>query len=760
MQTQKLKIKGMHCASCASIIERSCRKVAGVESVEVNYGSETAKVSFDETKVSLNNLAEKIEPLGYSFSPFGANQMNMSASEHAAHLGLNESKREKLAELKALKAKVVSVIPLAIISIFVMAWDISSQFNLVLPMTEVWKEFFHHLLPVFATYALFVVGQPYLAGVYRFLRHGKANMDTLIGIGTSVAFVYSFIVGAFENILKPYLNVEAIYFDVTVVVIAFITLGKYLETRSKLKTGNAIEKLLGLQAKTALLWRDGQETEVPISEVKIGDIVIVKPGGKIPVDGQIIDGQSAIDESMITGESLPVDKKIGDQVIGSTINKQGSFKLRANKVGSETILAQIIKMVEDAQGSKAPIQALADKISGIFVPIVLVIAFLSLLAWLLIGPKFMPFSQALSIALTSFVGILVIACPCALGLATPTAIIVGVGKGAEHGILIKNAESLEKLSQVTTVVFDKTGTITKGELAVTEVVTLDKNIDEKSLIQIAASLENHSGHPLAEAIVKRARTEKVSFLDVQNFKALEGVGVEGNILNEKIEIHRPHKDDQNIPAITNLQQEGKTVVVIKKNNLQIGLIALADTLKAEAVEAIKNLHKKGLTVVMLTGDNMLAAKHIGSLAGIDMIIAEVLPHEKANKIKALQAEGNIVAMAGDGVNDAPALVQADIGIAMATGTDVAMESAGITLLGGDISKLSQAIDLAKATMKTVRQNLFWAFIYNIVGIPIAAGGLYPFWKILLNPIFAGLAMAGSSVSVVSNSLRLKVLKLK
>jgi len=750
MINQTYKIKGMHCASCAGIIEKTFKKTEGVQTVSVNYGTEAAKISFDETKVSLNNLSEKIEKLGYSIVV--PNDMNMSENEHASHLGLDQSKKEKLTELKEMKNKVMSAIPLAVISIFIMGWDIFAQLNWITEMPLVWEEFFHHLLPIMATYTLFVVGKPYLLGVLRFLRYGKANMDTLIGIGTSVAFVYSFIVSAFEEtLLKSFTNVNATYFDVTIVVITFIALGKYLEARSKIKTGDAIEKLFSLQAKTALLWRDGKETEVPISEVKIGDIIIVKPGMKIPVDGKITEGQSAIDESMITGESIPVDKKVGDTVVGATINKQGSFKFQATKIGSDTVLAQIIKMVEEAQGSKAPIQALADKISSVFVPIVLVIALLTLIIWVLVGSP--------SIGLISFVGILVIACPCALGLATPTAIIVGVGKGAQYGILIKSAESLEKLSKVTTIVFDKTGTITKGEPEVTDVIILDKNIDRNTLLQLAASLENHSEHPLAQAVVKHSKKQNIILEKAENFLSLEGVGVQGEILGAKISIHKPQKEDSNVSEINNLQSQGKTVVIVKKNNLRIGLIALADTLKDEAIQAIKNLHKKGLETIMLTGDNKLAAKHIADLAGIDEVIAEVLPSEKALKIKELQAKGKIVAMAGDGINDAPALVQADIGIAMATGTDVAIESAGITLLGGDILKVSQAVVLAKATMRTVRQNLFWAFIYNVVGIPIAAGLLYPIWGILLNPIFAGLAMAGSSVSVVSNSLRLKTKKL-
>jgi Cu2+-exporting ATPase/Cu+-exporting ATPase len=718
MQNQgTYKVNGIHCASCVLILEDAFRKMDGVTGAEVNYGTEAVKLSYDKTKTNLNTLSEKIEKLGYS-------------------LVVNETKDEKRDELRKMRNKVLSAIPLAIISIILMFTN----------MMSLGDKFSQYFLPLAATYMLFFVGWPYLIGLYRFMRYGKANMDTLIGLGTSVAYIYS-LFGGGE------------YFDVTIVVIAFIALGKYLEARSKIKTGEAVRKLIGLQAKTALLLRDGQTVEIPISEVKIGDIIIVKPGMKIPVDGKIIEGQSAIDESMITGESIPVDKKAEDLVVGATINKQGSFKFKATKVGTDTVLAQIIKMVEEAQGSKAPIQALADKISGIFVPIVLIFAFLTFGVWLIVGTQFLGFSTALSFGLVCFVGILVIACPCALGLATPTAIIVGVGKGAQYGILIKNAESLEKLAKVDTVVFDKTGTITKGEPEVTDIIILDKSFDRKSLLKMAGSLEDHSEHPLAQAISQKAKSEHLKLDEVKHFNSEQGVGVVGEISGSMINIHKPTNKEMNIPEIISMQQQGKTVVVIEKNNSLIGLLALADTIKDEAVEAIKALHQLGLKTVMLTGDNKLAARHIADQAGIDEVIAEVLPNEKADKIKELQVQGKIVAMAGDGINDAPALVQADVGIAMATGTDVAIESAGITLLGGDIRKISQAVILAKSTLRTIKQNLFWAFIYNVVGIPVAAGLLYPIWGIMLSPVFAGLAMAGSSVSVVSNSLRLKTKKI-
>jgi Cu2+-exporting ATPase/Cu+-exporting ATPase len=484
----------------------------------------------------------------------------------------------------------------------------------------------------------------------------------------------------------------------------------------------------------------------------------VKPGGKIPVDGIILTGNTSLDESMITGESIPVDKKPGDVVIGATLNKQGSITLSATKVGTDTMLSQIIAMVEDAQGSKAPIQATADKISSIFVPVVLGIAVLSLLLWVIVGSIFLGQTLAISYGILSFVGVLVIACPCALGLATPTAIIVGVGKGAQYGILVKDATSLEFLSQVDTIVLDKTGTITKGKPEVTDVRVLDSAYDEKQILTLVGSVEIMSEHPLAEAMVARAQAVGADFIPVTDFQALEGVGVKARSGEKNIFIHKPEKGEQDT-VLQTLQSEGKTVIVVEVDEKRVGLVALSDALKDESVAAIRSLHEKGIEVIMLTGDNVIVAERIAKEAGIDTVMAEVLPQEKAGKIKELQAMGKVVAMVGDGINDAPALTQAQVGIAMATGTDIAIESAGVTLLHGDLRKLSQAIELSRATLSTVKQNLFWAFIYNVVGIPVAAGLLFPLWGIILNPVFAGLAMALSSVSVVSNSLRLKTKKL-
>lgn len=757
--TETYKIRGMHCASCAGIIEKTFKKHEGVHTAEANYGTESVKVAYDAEKTSPEHLSKSIEPLGYSLILPTAEEMGMSADEHAGHLGLNQSKKEKLAELADMRGKVIVSIPMAIISGLIMGWELLAQFSVLPPVPYVWSEFFHHLLPLMATYMLFVVGKPYLLGFYRFLRYGKANMDTLIGIGTSAAYLYSAIIMAFEETLRPFINVDHTYYDVAIVVIAFITLGKYLEAKSKLKTGDAIEKLLNLQAKTALIVRDGKEVEIPSAQIVHGDIVVVKPAGKIPVDGVITEGFSFVNEAMITGEPMPAEKKVGDTVVGGTLNTSGSFTFRATKIGSETLLARIVKMVEEAQGSKAPIQALADKISSIFVPVVLVLAFLSLGAWLLLGTPYLGFAQALSFGLVSFVGILVIACPCALGLATPTAIIVGVGKGAKEGILIKDAATLQKLHTVNTVVLDKTGTITRGKPEVASVRSF-AGLPEDELVAILATLEKKSEHPIAHAIISRAEEKGLTLRAVDGFEALKGKGVKGTIDgteyyagNAKLVADLGLALDSSV--LDEETKAGNTPVLLATKSKLLGLVMVADTVKPEAKEAVAALHKLGIKVVMLTGDDKNAAAYIAKEVGIDEVVAEVLPEDKLNTIKKLQAEGRIVAMAGDGVNDAPALAQADVGIAMATGTDVAIETAGIALLNGDISKLVKAIKLSKITMRGIKQNLFWAFIYNIVGIPLAGGLFYPFFGWLLNPVFAGLAMAFSSVSVVGNSLRIK-----
>jgi len=765
MASHIYKIKGMHCASCASIIEREFKKTDGVKKVEVNYGTESANIEYDEKKLNANKLSQKIKPLGYEFllEHKGMEHNGMSEGGEHDHM-MNMAKEEKLKELKELKNKVIIGIPLAIISVIFMVIEILIDQVKVLPeIPEIAETFMHHLMPVMATYVLFVIGRQFLQGVWRFMRFGKANMDTLVGIGTLTAFLYSFFVSAFENVLKPYLNTEIAYYDVTIVVIVFITLGKYLEARSKIKTGDAIEKLLELQAKTALVIRDGKEVEIPIENVVHGDKIIVKPGGKIPVDGVVIEGKSNVDESMMTGEPIPVSKNIGDKLVAGTINKNGVLTFKATGIGSETLLAHIIKMVETAQGSKAPIQKLADRISAVFVPIVLVISVLALLLWLIIGSQFLPFSQALTFGLICFVGVLVIACPCALGLATPTAIIVGVGKGASNGMLIKNAEILEKLHKVDTIVVDKTGTITKGKPEIIKMINLSKENDKK-ILEILASLEKSSGHPLADAITDEAEKKGITIHKISDFENIEGKGIKGKLSgkeyfagSKKLLSDMEIKYDER--AYKDLEKLGATIIALFDNKDLLALLAVGDSLKDEAKQAIKELHKMGIKIIMATGDHKDAAEKIAKEAGIDEFIAEVMPQDKLDKITDLQKQGHIVAMAGDGVNDAPALAKADVGIAMGNGTDVAIESSDVTILNGDISKLAKTIKLSKLTMRTIKQNLFWAFIYNTLGIPIASGALYPLFGLLLNPVFAGLAMAFSSVSVVTNSLRLKFKKL-
>jgi len=777
-QTYSLPIVGMHCASCASTIKRKLEKVEGVESCEVNFGTEKAKITFNPDQTSVRAMNQEIDKMGYSLLepevPIRPKKDQakgpMDHSLHAGHDMMTPIssdkmvKERKLQELTKLKQHINILVPFIVVSMIMMIWEIGAEpFGLWLEMPSIVSVFLHHLLPLFATYTLFVIGQPYLKAVINFIKYRVANMDTLVGIGTSVAFLYSFILSAFEKVLAPYINTSQSYYDVTIVVIGFITLGKYLEARSKLKTGEAIEKLLGLQAKSAIVLRDGVQVEIPIDQVVVGDMLIVKPGQKIAVDGEIIEGSSAIDESMITGESIPVDKIVGDIVIGATINKQGSLKVRATKVGTSTVLSQIIKMVEEAQGSKASIEKLVDQVSAVFVPVVLVFAVITLLVWILVGSQFLPFSQALTLGIVSFVGILVIACPCAMGLATPTAVIVGVGKAAQNGILIKNAENLEKLSSVNFVVMDKTGTVTKGKPDVTDINPI-ANLSTKEVLQLLYSLENHSEHPLAQAIVDKAETEKIKPMNVKDFAAIEGKGLKGVIDgtqyfvgNLKLAADRSLKVDEEL--IHSFTSKGKTPVVLMNKKEVLAYAAIADTIKGDARDTVALLHAQGLKVAMLTGDNQRTAQYIADQVGIDQVIAEVLPADKAKEIKKLQANGYKVVMVGDGINDAPALATADVGIAMGTGTDVAIESAGITLLGGNISKLPKALALSKATMRTIKQNLFWAFFYNIVGIPVAAGILYPFFGILLNPAIAGAAMAFSSVSVVLNALRLKRIKL-
>jgi len=614
----------------------------------------------------------------------------------------------------------------------------------------------HVVLFLLATPVHLWVGWQFHVGFWKALRHKTADMNTLVSVGTSAGYIYSVLV-TFTPGLFAVEGLEAgVYFETVALLHTLIILGRFLEARAKGRTSEAIKKLMGLQPKTARVIRGGKELDIPVEEVRVGDIVVVRPGEKIPVDGVVVEGASAVDESMLTGESLPVEKRSGSEVFGATINKTGTFRFEATKVGKETALAQIIKLVEAAQGSKPPIQKMADKIAGVFVPIVIVIALLSFAVWYTWGPQ-----PAIIFALSNFMAVLLIACPCAIGLAAPTAVMVGIGKGAENGILFRGAEALEFASKLTTIVLDKTGTLTKGEPSVTDVITANSYV-QSDLVRYAASAEKGSEHPLGEAIVKRASEEGLTLEAVENFEAIPGHGIEAEVAGKDLLLGNLKLMRDRGIALDGLQNEaerladeGKTPMFVAMDGRVGGIIAVADTLKPESKEAVEALHRLRLEVAMITGDNKCTAKAIARQVGIDRVLAEVLPQDKAEEVKRLQAEGKVVAMVGDGINDAPALAQADVGIAIGTGTDVAMEASDITLISGDLRGIVTSIALSKRTMRTMKQNFFWAFIYNTVLIPVAAGILYPVAGILMSPILAGAAMAFSSVSVVSNSLRLR-----
>lgn len=755
MITQTFEVIGMHCASCSNIISKKLKKLPGVTSVNVSFATEKANISFDPDQVTTKEMNGEITKLGYSLNSPDSKDQTQEMDQPGSFVQ-SQKKEKKLNDLRDAKNKLLFVLPITFLTFAYMMWDIIAKI-ISIPAPMFPMKLVNTVLFIISILVVFWVGKPFIEGVTRFVKYRVANMDTLIGIGTLTAFLYSSIIFLFPQIRTLINAPEFTYFDVAIVVIGFVTLGKYLEASSKIKTGEAIEKLLSLQAKTAIVIRDETQVEIPIADLVLGDIVVVKPGSKIPTDGIITEGKSSIDESMINGEPIPLDKKIGDIVIGATINKQGSFMFKATRVGADTMLSQIIDLVEKAQGSKAEIENLADKISSIFVPVVLLTAITSFFLWLIIGTNIIGFSQALSFGLLSFVGVLVIACPCALGLATPTAMIVGTGKGAQNGILIKNAESLEKLKNIKIIVLDKTGTITNGKPVVTDVIVLSNKYSKKQIIGFSASVENKSSHPLALAVLDKAKSQSVKLFNAESFRETEGIGVEGIIGGYKVVVRKPLVSE--LGQLDSYINDGKTVVVVKIDEDLGGALVISDTVKESAKEAINKLKKMGIRTIMVTGDNKKAAEYIANLTGIDEVIAQVLPQDKAGIVKNLQKNKALIAMVGDGINDAPALAAADVGIAMATGTDVAIESADLILLNGDIEKIPQAFKLSRATMRTVKQNLFWAFIYNLVGIPLAAGFLYPFFGIFLNPVFAGLAMAMSSVSVVSNSLLLKRAKI-
>jgi Cu+-exporting ATPase len=693
-------------------------------------------VTYDQNVCKEENISSAVEKVGYK----------LVTDENA--ISEDQQNLEKTKELKILKYKATTSLILG----GLILWG--SFPGLMSFAPEILKNFWVQL--ILATPVQFWAGWDFYRATIPALKNRTANMDTLVALGTTVAYFYSAFVTFFPTIVMD-LGMEVMpYFDVATIVIGLILLGRYFEARAKGQTSFAIKKLIGMQAKTARIIRDGKEIDLPIEQVKIGDVIRVRPGEKIPVDGILLKGESSVDESMITGESIPVEKLKGDTVVGATMNKTGAFIYKASKVGQDTMLAQIIKLVEEAQGSKAPIQRVADLISSYFVPVVIMLAFATFGMWYIFGPN-----PALLFALLNTVAVLIIACPCAMGLATPTAIMVGTGLGAERGILIKDAESLEIAHKVNTIVFDKTGTLTKGKPEVTDIIPISK-MNKEELLALAASIEKGSEHSLAEAIVKKAEDEKIKLDIVSKFKAIAGHGVEGEVGKKKVYFgnRRLMKKESislgsHLESIEKLEGEGKTVMMLGVNGKLEGLIAVADTVKESSKAVVKTLQKMGIDVIMISGDNKRTAEAIARKVGIDHILAEVLPDQKEAEIRKLQAERKIVAMVGDGINDAPALAAADVGIAMGTGTDVAIEAADITLINKDLRTVASAINLSRKTMRTIKMNLFWAFGYNILLIPVAMGILYPIFGILLSPILASIAMATSSVSVVSNSLLLK-----
>ncbi len=737
LERTELAISGMSCASCVMKIENGLRGTDGVIDAAINFGTERAFVTH-LAGIGYEELKRVVESTGYRV-------LDISSES-----GVDSERELREKELNELQLK------------FIVAAAFSA-IVMILMFSHLFTHYHNHILQFILTFPVVVwAGSQFYKGFWASLKHKTADMNTLVAVGTGAAFIYSTIATFFPGLLISAGRGIEVYFDTAAVIITLILLGRLLEAKAKGRTSEAIRKLAGLQAKTARIIRDDHELDVDISQVMVGDIILVRPGEKIPVDGVIADGSSSIDESMLTGESMPKEKVPGDEVIGATINRTGSFKFRATKIGKDTVLAHIIKMVQEAQGSKAPIQRLADRIAGIFVPIVIAIALVTFAVWMIVGPQ-----PALTLALLNFVAVLIIACPCALGLATPTAIMVGTGLGAENGILIKGGESLESAHSINTIVFDKTGTLTKGKPEVTDVFAANSYSEDK-ILYYASSIERNSEHPLGEAIVAKAREKNINFGEVRDFLAIPGQGIEGIIDGEKIllgnlRFMQERKIDSSgvENVISKFASDGKTPMILSLNNVVIGAIAVADTLKADSAQVVKSLRSMGLEIIMITGDNKITANSVARQIGIEKVIAEVLPDDKASEIRKLQKAGNRVAMVGDGINDAVALAQSDVGIAIGSGTDVALEASDITLIGSDLFGVPRAIELSKKTLRTIKWNLFWAFIYNIIGIPIAAGVLYPAFGAmgLLNPMIASAAMAFSSVFVVTNSLRLRHVKL-
>lgn len=732
-------VGGMSCASCVLNIENALKSVDGVLEANVNFALERATVQFDPDNVNMDDIGKAISGAGYEY---------LGEIEGGGE-GLDREQKAREKEYGRLKLEFfISAAGAALVMIGSMGRSLPG-------ISSIPENVLHFIFFAVTTPILFGAGRRFFAGAISAAKHKTTDMNTLVAVGTFSAWAYS-TVATFAPGLLTGAGVEAyVYFDTTATIIALILMGRLLEARAKGRTSDAIRKLMGLRAKTARIIREGEEIEVPIEDVKPGDHVVVRPGEKIPVDGKIVSGKSAVDESMITGESVPVDKTAGDEVIGATMNKTGSFTFEATRVGKDTALSQIVRLVEEAQGSKAPIQRLADTVASYFVPAVIAVAVVTFILWFIFGPE-----PSFARALLNFVAVLIIACPCALGLATPTAIMVGTGKGAENGVLIKNAGALEQAHRITAIVFDKTGTLTKGEPQVTDIHAI--GISEDELIAVAASVEKGSEHPLGEAIVRKAAESGAQLQEASEFEALAGHGVQATVAGETVLIgNRKLMNDRgidpgdSIDKAESFEGDGKTAMFIARGGRLAGVIAVADVIKPEAPAVVERLKSMGVEVAMITGDNERTAKAIAGLVNIDRVLAEVLPRDKAEEIKKLKGDGKIVAMVGDGINDAPALATADIGIAIGSGTDVAVEASDITLIKDDLNSVITAIALSKRTIRTIRQNLFWAFFYNVIGIPVAAGVLYPFTGWFLSPMIAAGAMALSSVSVVMNSLRLR-----
>jgi P-type Cu+ transporter len=737
-----LKLRGMSCASCANNIEQAIRSVPGVAECSVNFGAEQARVVYDSQRTDLEAIQDAVSEAGYS------------ASLQKQAMLTGEKDAEKVVRLKEERDLYRKVWVGGAISLILAIGGLPAMTGLHLPFIPAWLHNFW-LQAALTAPVQFWCGRQFFSNGWKALKRHNATMDTLVALGTAAAYFYSLSVTIFPEFLVAQGLTPAVYYEVAAIVITLILLGRLFENRARGQTSDAIRQLMGLQARTARVIRNDQEQEVPVNAVMLGDIIVVRPGEKIPVDGEIIEGASTIDEAMVTGESVPVKKQVGDEVIGATLNQTGNFQFRATRVGEETFLAQIVQWVQQAQSSKAPIQRLADQVTGWFVPGVIAIALTTFLIWFNLTGN-------LTLAMITMVEVLIIACPCALGLATPTSIMVGTGKGAENGILIKGADSLELAHKIQTIVLDKTGTLTQGKPTVTNFVTVNGigNGNEIKLIQLAASLERNSEHPLAEAIVRYAESQQVELVKAQNFEAIAGSGVQGDVMEQRVQIGTQRwmeelKINTQALEVRQLEAAGKTAVWLAVDGKIQAAIGIADALKPSSLAAVLALKRLGLQVAMLTGDNRRTAEAIAHEVGIVQVLAEVRPEQKAATVQSLQSQGRIVAMVGDGINDAPALAQADVGIAIGTGTDVAIAASDITLISGDLQGIVTAIQLSRATMRNIRQNLFFAFVYNVAGIPIAAGILYPFVGWLLSPVIAGAAMAFSSVSVVTNALRLR-----